>query len=391
MLFSHTATAASVYWQPHVQVGGGRDSNPRLVYDIPGQDLDAEASALYQSQIDGELGVDGGATKSTVYGRYWYQSVAENHDCDADIAQLRGNFTHTTERSMLTADVDAQYDTTLTSEFEESGISPNEKKDHKNLRGSLGYRWQLTELDQFDIKTSGSSARYINAESTDLNDYDTMEYNASYARSMTERVHLGFQLAYSEFDIPWLQRTSPFSPESYRTDNYVAALFGDYAMTERDSLSFQLGARANNFYSEFDNYFIKQEGNGRVFSAEYQHTSERSKFTISAARDVRPTSAGRIVEQDSIDMSARFALDERMSISTSLSVNREREPVQQGGSNRDYAQGMLSMLYNVSEQHTLALELLERWQQYRGEDDVEAESTGIFLRWYWTPLQYNWH
>jgi len=387
LLHAACASAESIYWQPHVQIGGGHESNPRLVYE--GQN--AEASALYQSQVDGELGIESATTRSTLYGRYWYQSLNADHDYDADIAELRGDFTNTTEQSKYTANIDVQYDTTLTSEFEESGRSLNEKKDHRNLQAKLGYQRQLTELDQVSVNASESQARYFDAENTDLNDYDTMEYSATYSRAVSERGSGGLQLTYSEFDIPELPTVWWLGSQSYRTENVIAALFGEYSLTERDSLSLQLGFRSSDFYQEIGSETTKQEGTGRVFSADYKHNFENTRLSVSASRDVRPTSAGRIIEQDSVDVTARYAFGERLAVSLALSADREREPVEQVGSNRDYAQGLLSLIYNVSLQHTMTLEFSDRWQQFRGAEKNDAKSTGVFLRWYWTPQQHTWH
>jgi hypothetical protein len=388
-------TADNIYWQPRMQVGVGHDSNPQMAYDTSGQKT--EPSWLSQSQVDSELGIESGADKSTLFGRYWYQSVAANHDYDADVAELRGDFTHSTERSSLTANIDALFDTTLTSEFAGSGSgrSLKEKKDHRNFDGKLGYQWRLSELEQIGVDASTSRSRYVDAQSVGLNDYDTTQYDATYSRTLSERSSGGLQLAYSGFDIPELQIVSYrgwVGWQSYQTDNYIAALFGDYALSERDSISWQLGFRTSNFYQEVGPSIFKQEGNGRVFNVKYQHSSEKTQFHLTAARDVRPTSGGRIVEHDSIDATMSHTLDERMAVSISLSVDREREPVQQlTGTDRDYAQAFVSLHYNVSEQHALALELLEKWQRYRGIDDIKAESTGVFLRWYWTPTQIQWH
>jgi hypothetical protein len=380
--------AAGSYWRPRVEAGAGYDDNIRMAYDAPGQVIDE--SPLYQTQVDAELGIDSGAAQSTLFGRYWYQSATSNHDLDADIAQIRLNHTRSTERSTLTLEVDAQYDTTLTSEFAGSGIY--EKRDRHNFRNKLGYRWQLTELDYVNGEVNTENVRYIDAEDAGLNDYDTRSVTASYGHSLSERANAGAQLVYSEFDIPDLH-TGGALPRSYETDNVIAVAFGDYGFGERDKISIQVGFRKSNFYDEVGPFLFKEDGTGQVFSASYSRGFDASNLQLSASRDLRPNGSGAIVEQDSIGVSIRHGFDARLSLNSALSGNRQREPAQrtQGLVNtstegHDFAQLSVGFQYAASEQHSLALELNRRWQRDNASK-YEANNTAIFLRWYWNPPQ----
>lgn len=383
--------AADVYWQPRVQAAAGYDDNFRLVYDIPGQDV--QESALYQAQVEGELGVDAGTAKSVIFGRYWYQSVASNDDYDADIAQVRWNFLNTAERALLTADIDVQYDTTLTSEFENSGI--NEKKDRHFVRSRLGYRWQLTPRDYVGGDYGADSARYMDAENTALSDYDTQSATLNYGHGISERTNIGLQVVYSEFDIPQIGSNEPGVTRSYETHNLIAMLFGDYALGEHEKLSLQAGFRTSNFYNEIaldglGSYLTREEGNGQVYSASYTRKFDRGSLLLSASRDLRPNGAGTVIEQDSVNVAVQRALTEVLTLNMSASANQQREPAgsaieSAANYERDFAQVVVGLRYMASEQHVLAVELNGRRQRQQRDDTIEADSTAVYLRWYWNP------
>jgi hypothetical protein len=401
LMFSVTARAADVSWRPALQVGGGYDDNLRVAYEAASGEI--EESALYQAQASGEAAVDSGDARSALYARYWYQSVTANEDYDASIKQLRWDFSSTTERSLLTFGLDAQYDTTLTSEFESSGRSLRDIKDRHFFSGNAGYRWHFTELDYLDTELAGEKIRYIDAEGTGLSDYDTRSVTTSYGRSLSERTNIGVQLAYSIFDIPEMGSyySGPIAqPEtSYETENLMALAFGDYAFGKRDSLKLHAGLRTSKFHFEQTYrgivlYRSKEEGNGSVFSVGYKHQFDVSSLDVSVSRDLKPNGSGVVVEQDSVSAGFQHSFSPRFSLSTTLSANRQREPLRRDErqtansittEDRDYARLMVSLIFSLNEQNKLALELSERRQKYERDESIEAESTAVFLRWYWSP------
>lgn len=394
------ARADQISWQPMLQAGAGYDNNVRVAYDTSNEE--AVGSAMYQAQAAGELAVDSGDSKTSLYGRYWYQSVTADDEYDASIKQIRWNFFNSTERSRLTFDLDAQYDTTLTSEFESSGRSLRDTKDRHFFSGDLSYRWHLSELDYVDTKLAGEKTRYINAEGTGLSDYDTRSVTTSYGRNISERTNIGVQLAYSKFDIPEMGSDSSgpgIQPEtSYETDNLMAIAFGDYAFGERDNLTFQAGFRTSKFYFEQSYlgqlYRSEEEGNGSVFGVGYKHQFDVSSLDLSVSRDLKPNGSGVVVEQDSVSAGFQHSYSPRFSISTNISANRQREPLtrderQTANSvtteDRDYARLITSLIFSLNEQNKVALELSERQQKYDRDEGGKADSTAIFLRWYWNP------
>jgi hypothetical protein len=392
--------ASELYLRPSVMLGGGHDDNINNAYDVPGQNNNIEASTIYQTQADAEFGLDSGAIKTTLYARYWYQTVLQNQKFDADIAELRWNLTNTNEKSVLTMNIDEQSDTSLTSEFETSGISVDGKKDRHNLNGSLGYRWQLTPQDYINSEVDGGSVRYIDAQFTNLKDYKTKSYTATYGHSLSERMDIGTQISYSEFNIPLPQNNVFVSSTAYATESTSLALFGAYKLSERDTLSLQAGFRTSRFstqYYYYQHYYGEQkdDGNGKVFSASYSRSYAASNISVSASRDLRPNGSGRVIEQDSFSVGTQYNFDERNVATASLSANRQREPVNRTSDDRDFAEGLLGERFNLSEEHAIAFEISHRWQQIKSANDITGDITGkgtaAYLRWYWVPRQISWH
>jgi len=396
LLFAMPApvNAIDVYWQPHAQVGVGYDDNFRLLYD--GQDIDE--SILSQGQADAELGIDNGKSKSTLYGRYWSQLVSSDSDYNADIKELRWNFQNNSEKSQFTLNAGAQYDTTLTSEFDDSGLFLNQKKDRHAFHGGLGYRQQLSPLNYVSGDISTDAIRYIDAKDVRLSDYDSTSVTLNFGHAVSERTNVGVQVAYSEFEIPETLLDSTLSRES-ETKSVMVAFFGDYAISERDSLNLQAGFRDSNIYDEYSvpGFGLiessKEESKGRVFTAGYSRKFEASSLYLSASRDLRPNSSGAVSEQDNISVALQNSFSERLSLSVTLSANRQHEPVRRslssGAQNfdydREYAQFVAGLHYSISQQHSLAIEVNERWQQIDTGNDIEAKSTALYLRWYWNP------
>jgi len=390
--------AANVYWRPRVQLGAGYENNIRMVYDRPGEIKDS--SALVQTQVDGELGADSGAERTTLFARYWTQSVIGEHVLDADIKQVRLSYANTQERSTFSSDIDAQHDTTLTSEFDTSGISPDEIKDRHYYHGSMDYRWFFSPRNYVTTNIGIEAVRYINAENTTLSSYDTTSYTTGFGHMLNERTRIGAQLSYSEFDIPKINGSSFSVDQSYETDNFIALLFTEYAISENDNVTLQAGLRSSNFYNSFGPYVQKEEGNGRVFNAVYKHQFEVSSLQITASRDLNPNGAGRVVEQDSVALTFASDISQRLSFNTVMSASRQREPLatQSDSGDRDFGQLLMELRYEATEKQSIALELSERWQQIKetniqiGNTEIyEAEGAGVFLRWYWNPPQRSLH
>lgn len=400
--------AVEMSWQPTLQVGGGYDTNVRMAYEDLGQEV--EESALYQAQAGGRLAVDSEDAKVELSGRYWYQTVTANDDYDASVKQVRWNYSGSNERSALTLDLNVQHDTTLTSEFESSGLSLRDKKDRHVFQGELGYRWRLTERDQLSANFSDEQIRYINADNTGLSDYDTQSATVGFSRGLSERASIGTQLEYSVFDIPEVARITTSAPlqsrMSYETENIVAVVYGSYSFNEQDSLTLQAGFRTSRFYSEQIVYIAstgdqigssrsKDKGNGSVFNFGYRHQFDASSLQISLARNLMPNGSGIVIEQDSVSADLMHSISPRLSLNTTLSANQQQragadnEPgtdsISEDG--RDFAQLIMSLRFAMTEDQDLSLELNERWQQFDTNETVEAESTAVFLRWYWNPAR----
>jgi hypothetical protein len=398
--------AVEMSWQPTLQLGGGYDTNVRMAYEDLGQEV--EESALYQAQAGGKLAVDSEDAKIELSGRYWYQTVTANDDYDASVKQVRWNYTGSNERSALTLDLNVQHDTTLTSEFESSGLSLRDKKDRHVFQGEIGYRWQLTERDQLSANFSDEQIRYIDADNTGLSDYDTQSTVVGFSRGLSERASIGTQLEYSVFDIPEVARITTSAPlqsrMSYETENTILVAFGSYSFNEQDSLTFQAGFRTSRFYSEqivyiastgdqIDSSRSKDKGNGSVFSVGYRHQFDASSLQISLARNLMPNGSGIVIEQDSVSADLKHSFSPRFSLNTTLSANRQQragadnEPgtdsISEDG--RDFAQLVMSLQFAMTEDQDLSLELNERWQQFDTSETIEAEGTAVFLRWYWNP------
>lgn len=284
------------------------------------------------------------------------------------------------ERSKLGMDLGYYYDTSLTSELEDTGLVQDRKR-RKKLTAAPNWRWQWTERNALSASYAYTDVAYVDAQNTGLTDYEYELLSATFERQFTERAGLGVTLYASEYQAPG-QRTE------FKDRGIQVGTSGRISPTL--SMNLAVGYRETDstivrrLFGLFDVKF-EDTDEGATLRAGVEQSWLRTVLSLEASSSVDPSGSGYALQKDRISAVWRRELTELMDVSVNalaLRTSSLREDVT--GVDRDFYEAGARLGWRLSPQLRLSAGYRYRYQAY---DDLDgsAEDNAVDAR-----LSYRW-
>jgi hypothetical protein len=232
----------------------------------------------------------------------------------------------------------------------------------EKLRGDLDVSWSRVVYDQ-------------SANLTNLVDYRYLSVGPSVTAAVDERDELTLSGGIGRY------RSLNQITES---DSYDLQLGGSRRLSEHWSVDASAGySRSKNRQKVFFGPFFlgtrESTQNGAVYDAHLRHRGERTDFSLSASRALKPTGFAFLSRQESVAIATNYARSERWTFYGHVQWARTADPQFGGGtSTRRYASldGAASWTWTPVMKFTLRASVVE--QRY-GAAVGNADSTGVSL------------
>lgn len=239
------------------------------------------------------------------------------------------------ERSGLTWSVaaDAGYavDSTLTTEFETTGLV-DAQKDREQQRAGANMTWYLSETTQMFVGGAWQDNKYEDAEQTGLVDFSYGVVSAGFSRALGSTQSVGVTVTADRFRTAGGDRKSTSQSVLATWSATPDPLWrleaqGGVRRTEGERTLFFFGIPI----AELDETDYGETGRVTITR---QGLRDRTNFL--ASRELRPGGGGTVFQQDEIELRHLRELTQRLSVSASVSYLRNEELGNGGGfSQRD--------------------------------------------------------
>jgi hypothetical protein len=328
---------------PAVTVGAGEDSN---IWLDPYGDRRASTSSMSASA---DVLASGPGIKLHVQPEVRALRYANGADADRNDAFTNAEFTLTRERDTLTVGSGYRRESTLTSEFIDTGVLGLE--DERTERSmTAGWNHVVGPRSRVSLAASTVAVNYGSAGAfSPFVDYDYRVVQLGYQISTTARSAWVFSATRSNLD-------------GAITDTTNTAFQARWVRSFSPTLHGELGL--GTFDVRTANRLGAQQDSGAALS--FSVTREWAHWSLQSGggRDLRPDGRGALVREDAVTLDALRRFGPRLSVG--LSVRRARIAATEELANvydRDYSQTGVALEWRMKERWQLRASLQERMQQ----------------------------
>nr|WP_274600197.1 outer membrane beta-barrel protein [Thiocystis violacea] len=368
VLLTASARASQWYVEPRVSLDTFYDDNVRLSTIDPRSTAGGNLTAAVESgrrTEESEIGLS-----AKVLSLY-YTDASDLNETDG---YLGFTSIYQLGRSRLGLDATFDYDSTLTSEVETSGLVQVEKR-HQRVRVKPSWAYTLTDRARVEANLSYQDDTYQDVEVIPLFDYSFTTAGMSLIYGLTERAQVFGGLSYDKYDADQVDTQS---------SNYGVQAGASYLLTETMSLSSYAGVR--NTHAETPTFFgtEKTDNTGPIFQVELKKSYDQGQLRMSAERSLLPSSSGTLLDTTALRLSWDYQFEPRWKFLFSASGYRNRTPDGEvSRDDRDYLAFSPSLQHQLTESLRLDLSYRYRWQEYDLQTS-DASSNAVYL-----SLQYT--
>ncbi len=366
MLGFASAAVSAAEWsaQPAFSLGADYDSNRRLTDPAIGSN-----GATLSGSVDLARVTEN--SKLSLRPRFDARRYGEPHEVlDSNDGGFTLNFEHMGERSRFGFGAVAADDSTLTTEFDDTGIIEGSAR-RRTLSGSADMSRSLGERSQLQAGAAYVDVKFDDARGTGLVPYTYPSAFVGFAIEATEHSQLRMTVNSSRFEIP--------STRS-RTDSHSVRAYWQSDVGEQFNIELNAGVNRSE-----TNFFDDQ---GPVFGLKGNWRGERSTLGFNLARDVEPSAFGYMVSVDSVGGAWSYRLGERARIAL-LARYAVREDLLYGfyPERREYASVQATALWRLDSNWNLELRAGAVAQAYNLSGN-DADGQRLALSISWSPLKH---
>lgn len=271
------------------------------------------------------------------------------------------------ERNSLGFGATYDYDSTMTSELETTGLVDANKR---RRAWSVNPSWTHNFNERTAITTGAAyfDAEYIDAEDTSLSDYDYTTGYLSVDYGWDERTRLLGRVEYSDYQ-----------PDR-GIDSQTWGLLGGFSrnFSEIWSASLQLGVRQTDVGDETET--------GQLSDLLIARRSETGVMTLLASRSLSPNGSGELLETLAVEFDWEQPITERLEFLLFAEARRNEVSVASNRSSgdRDYFVVRPRLAYRLDRDLRLVGGYRYRYQKYDNNPD-SADSNMIFANLVYRP------
>jgi hypothetical protein len=289
---------------------------------------------------------------------------ADNAEIDRDDASVRISLALNNERRVWSIGGDYVRDSTLISEFDNTGLLGfDEQRVERSLNS--GWRRVLSERGSISIGASVMDVAYGHVNPSPFVDYTYRAVQAAYTLASGRRSMWQFSVNRGAVDS---------GAGAGNSTNKQLRIGWSHTFSERLSGQFGVGA-----------FLVDSAGapsDGARPSVDFGLTRQwhRLALTLAGRRDVRPEGIGGFVREDSVELGVNRVLTERLSINASLHVARVGSASPFAAFlDRDYSQLGATVDWRLARRWRLSASLVDRAQESPLVPRGDGLLTGVTL------------
>ncbi len=312
-------------------------------------------------------------------GTQWLSShYSGDYGLGSDDQNLDGTIAYKSETAKTELRANAINDTTLTDQLDFSGYT-EERKRRRYVSGGMSHQWKLSTQDQWILDYEESTAKYVDAEDTSLNDYRFETGTSTFQHNFSSVLASYIALARSHYVAPDAGNTSDSDDVS------IGTLWQPSAPT---MTKLGIGQRRTD-YSYYDGLFNVDDQFNYV-TLEWSHDLPGGNVTFKTQDLSQPTGDGSVyrTRKGSVDYYTNVGMRQIVSVSAAYGEQRA-SAAEFIGSDRNNTQVTVSYRYRFGRETGVQTVLTYRDQTYVSVDE-RAASTDVWFGIYWAPLPYRW-
>lgn len=276
-------------------------------------------------------------------------------------------------------------DKTSANEFLDTEIRTDSEKTRWRRVAAIENSYWWTSRWRTQIELNGEWLDYREAENTGLISYDYLSASPTLFYLVSAQTDVYLSLGFDRFrPAPANTRIQQVSAVSSDTRSFTAGW--RYRWDAPHELDLSAGYRHSTFNREWDDITLRDEGG--LVQGLYRYQGEQHTFTVRAQRRLSPTSDGRVIEQDTVNLAADYAFSERFRSNFALQWREERQTGTDAGRSLDEVSQEVraGIDYRIQENHRVGLLIRHR----RFEQIEEADSNAVELQWHWQSRKRFW-
>lgn len=282
------------------------------------------------------------------------------------------------DRSQWRVSANLLRDTTSANEFFDTEVRSDIEKTRWRRVANIEHSYWWSSRWRLQTGLSGEWLDYRDAENTGLISYDYVSAAPSLFYLLSEQTDVYLALGVDRFR-PAPANTPIQQLSAVRSDTYRLTAGWRYRWAEPHELDISLGMRHSKFEPELGGRTRRDDGG--LLQGLYRYQGEQYSVSLRAQRRLSPTSDGRVIEQDVVNLWADIAHSERWRSNVALQWRTERETGSDAGNLPDERSQELraGWDYRLYAQHRVGLMLRHR----RFEQNETARSNAVELQWHW--------
>ena len=353
------------YIEPQAILRGFYDDNVRL------QPRNAESSfgAIVRGRV--ELGrrteVSDIGLSAEVNSRH-YSEVSELDRTDGSLNVAWG---YQLERHRLGLNAAFDYDSTLTSEEQTTGlVQVNKRRSRFLVRPSWGYA--LSERTDLEAGFSYEDVSYEDVDVIPLFDYTFARAGLLAGHDLSERLQLLGRFSYDNFEAAQVKTESTA---------YGIEAGARYRWSETLALSFLAGLRsADSQTPSLEGVLVDSDTTGPLFELNLKKDFLVGGLEFTAERSLLPSSRGTLLDTTGLTLAFDYPVTPLWTFALNARAYRNRNPGDEvSGNDRDYLQIAPRLQRRLSNALRLDLGYRYRWQDREETAQDAATSNAVFL------------
>ena len=251
------------------------------------------------------------------------------------------------------------------------------------------YSYQLTEKDSVYASYNYSERKYSDTETdidnplgTSFNDNKTHTVTSGWQRTWTERLTAGLALTYATYKSEGIQQSE--------YDTYNLAITSSYLLTEKWSISGQLGYRTlENETTPVLGPKVSDKSSGSLFNLSTKYMGEINSLSFSLSRSLAPSGEGNVNEQDRVSLSWNRKVSEKLSLNINTTYQESQTVDRFNTTDREYIQFSPGMSWKLQED--LNLRFGYQYREQKSSDRGNADGNMVFMTigYDWDGLRYS--
>lgn len=263
-------------------------------------------------------------------------------------------------------------DTTLTGEFESTGIVQVNKR-RETYAVSPSFSYEMSPYLLFQLNPSYTQVQYTDATNTGLYDYTYKTVALSLVREITPKDRLSGSVSNSILDAQSI---------GMQTDNLGMQLTYNHELSEVTRLNVGAGWRATTNWRDLGYTTEEQSDDGWLFDLGYEQEMRRSVINLSFSRRVQPSGLGRLQQEEMVKLSLRHSIDTLLSSNLLIQWARLGElgtGTTSRALERDYLLTEFSLNRALTPEMSIGGSYRYYWQKQSGSSSVSADADVVYL------------